>query len=156
MYDKNAMNAELETAQRFFNASTKALDESDASFAPAEGAMTVVRHVAHVAHTIEWYLDGAFSATGMDTNWPEHAKTEEAVTSLAEARQWVEQAFARAFEAVENTAPEQWLEPVQGEIMAGAPRGAIISGIVDHTAHHRGALALCTRLRGKTPPMPYM
>lgn len=156
MYDKQAMSAELKTAQAFFAASTKALDEADASFAPAEGAKSVVLHFAHVAYTIEWYLDGAFSPMGMDTNWEAHRKDEEAVTSLAEARQWIERAFARAQELVEQTPPPQWLEPIHGAIMTGAPRGAIISGIVDHTAHHRGALAVYTRLLGKTPPMPYL
>lgn len=40
-------------------------------------------------------------------------------------------------------------------IMPGSPRIAVISGIVDHTAHHRGSLAVYARLLGKEPPMPY-
>jgi hypothetical protein len=39
--------------------------------------------------------------------------------------------------------------------MGGAPRASIIDGLTDHTAHHRGSLAVYARLRGKTPPMPY-
>jgi uncharacterized damage-inducible protein DinB len=39
--------------------------------------------------------------------------------------------------------------------MGGAPKRAVISGIVDHTAHHRGSLAVYARLRGKVPTMPY-
>ena len=39
--------------------------------------------------------------------------------------------------------------------MGGVPRAAILSGITDHTAHHRGALTVYARLLGKTPPMPY-
>ena len=35
------------------------------------------------------------------------------------------------------------------------PRLGVVSGIVDHTAHHRGSLAVYARLRGKVPPMPY-
>ena len=41
-------------------------------------------------------------------------------------------------------------------IMGGAPRMAIVGGIIDHTAHHRGALSVYARLRGKAPAMPYM
>lgn len=40
-------------------------------------------------------------------------------------------------------------------IMEGAPRLAVVSGIVDHTAHHRGSLAVYARLIGKQAPMPY-
>ena len=40
-------------------------------------------------------------------------------------------------------------------IMEGAPRLSVVSGIVDHTAHHRGSLAVYARLIGKEPLMPY-
>jgi uncharacterized damage-inducible protein DinB len=51
---------------------------------------------------------------------------------------------------------EEWQEPIASGIMGGAPRAAIFSGMADHTAHHRGALAVYARLTGKTPEMPYM
>ena len=41
-------------------------------------------------------------------------------------------------------------------MMAGAPRFAVIEGIQDHTAHHRGALTVYSRLLGMTPSVPYM
>jgi uncharacterized damage-inducible protein DinB len=40
--------------------------------------------------------------------------------------------------------------------MGGAPRLAVFVAIADHTAHHRGALAVYARLNGIVPPMPYM
>ena len=40
--------------------------------------------------------------------------------------------------------------------MGGQPRLAIFGALTDHTAHHRGALSVYTRLLGKVPPMPYM
>jgi uncharacterized damage-inducible protein DinB len=40
-------------------------------------------------------------------------------------------------------------------VMAGQPIGNIVWGMVEHTAHHRGALSVYSRLLGKTPPMPY-
>jgi len=39
--------------------------------------------------------------------------------------------------------------------MGGRPLFEIIGAMVEHTAHHRGALAVYTRLLGKVPPMPY-
>ena len=36
------------------------------------------------------------------------------------------------------------------------PVVAIVGGIEDHTAHHRGALTVYARLLDRVPPMPYM
>jgi uncharacterized damage-inducible protein DinB len=47
------------------------------------------------------------------------------------------------------------MEPITGEIMTGAPKMAVVGAIGDHTAHHRGALAVYARLLGKEPKMPY-
>ena len=40
--------------------------------------------------------------------------------------------------------------------MGGQPVSDVFWGLVDHTAHHRGALTVYARLLGKVPPMPYM
>ena len=40
-------------------------------------------------------------------------------------------------------------------IFGPAPRHTIIGPALDHTAHHRGALAVYLRLRGKKPAMIY-
>jgi uncharacterized damage-inducible protein DinB len=39
--------------------------------------------------------------------------------------------------------------------MGGVPRWSVVSAISDHTAHHRGALTVYSRLLGKVPVMPY-
>ena len=39
--------------------------------------------------------------------------------------------------------------------MGGQPIGDIVWSIVEHTAHHRGALTVYSRLLGKVPIMPY-
>jgi uncharacterized damage-inducible protein DinB len=39
--------------------------------------------------------------------------------------------------------------------MGGQPRHSIIGALIDHTAHHRGALTVYARLLSKVPPMPY-
>jgi uncharacterized damage-inducible protein DinB len=40
--------------------------------------------------------------------------------------------------------------------MGGLPKHAIWTAVLDHTAHHRGALTVYSRLLGKVPAMPYM
>jgi uncharacterized damage-inducible protein DinB len=40
-------------------------------------------------------------------------------------------------------------------IFGDAPRKVVVNAIVDHTAHHRGSLAVYARLLGKAPPMLY-
>jgi uncharacterized damage-inducible protein DinB len=42
-----------------------------------------------------------------------------------------------------------------GPIMGGLPMATSAGAIVEHSAHHRGALTVYSRLLGKTPLMPY-
>jgi uncharacterized damage-inducible protein DinB len=39
--------------------------------------------------------------------------------------------------------------------MSGLPKRTILHGMPDHTARHRGSLAVHVRTLGKVPPMPY-
>jgi uncharacterized damage-inducible protein DinB len=149
--------AELKSAHEYFNRSTRNLTEAHSNFAPAEGMMTAAQQVAHVAHTIDWFFEGAFRAEGFDLNWEEQAKVVGAVTSLDQARTWFDRAIAGAAAKVEAMSDADLLAPiVEGPIMGGVPRFAIVSAVTDHTAHHRGALTVYARLNGVVPPMPYM
>ena len=148
--------AEIENAREFFDRSTRALTEEHAGLVPAPGMMSAAQQVAHAAQTIDWFVEGAFRAEGFDTDFEAHGKALEAYTTLADSRAW----FARAIEAAKATlggkSDAELLAPIaDGPIMGGAPRMAIVSGITDHTAHHRGALTVYARLAGVTPPMPY-
>ena len=148
---------ELKSAHEYFNRSTRNLAEAHSTFAPAEGMMTAAQQVAHAAHTIEWFLEGAFRPEGFDVNWEEQAKIIGACTSLEEARAWFERAVASACAKVEALTDADLLAPIaEGPIMGGVPRIAIFGAITDHTAHHRGALTVYARLNGVVPPMPYM
>jgi uncharacterized damage-inducible protein DinB len=148
---------ELKSAHEYFNRSTRNLTEAHSTFVPAEGMMSAAQQVAHVAHTIDWFLEGAFRPEGFDLNWEEHAKVINAYTSLAKAREWFERAVAAATAKVEASSDADLLTPLpEGPIMGGVPRIAIFGAIVDHTAHHRGALTVYARLQGAVPPMPYM
>lgn len=148
---------EIETAGEFFDRSTSGLKEEHSDFAPAPGMMTVAQQVAHTAQTIDWFMEGAFRPEGFDMDFEGQMKAVMATTSLAAARAWLEKALANAKAVTAGKSDEELLVPLPaGPIMGGMPRTAIYSGIVDHTAHHRGALTVYARLKGITPPMPYM
>ncbi len=147
----------LENAREFFNRSTRNLVEERSTFAPAPGLMTAAQQVAHVAQTIDWFIEGAFRPEGFDTNFEEQAKISMAYTSLTAAREWFEKAVNAAKAAVAGKSDAELLAPLPpGPIMGGVPRFAIFGAITDHTAHHRGALSVYARLDGVVPPMPYM
>ena len=149
--------AELRSAHEFFNRSTRNLTEAQSTFAPAEGMMTAAQQVAHVAQTIDWFVDGAFRPEGFDQNWEDQARVVGGYTSLEKARAWFERAVASARARVASLSDADLLVPLpEGPIMGGLPRFAIFGAITDHTAHHRGALTVYARLNGIVPPMPYM
>ena len=155
--DPSAFVAELKSFKEFFDRSTACLTEEDASFAPVDGVMTVAQTVAHVAQTVDWFFEGAFLPGGFNMDFEKHAAGIAAVDSLAEAREWLERAFASAGKTVLAHSAEEWSEPLPpGPVIGGVPRFAIIGGVNDHTAHHRGALTVYSRLRGHEPAMPYM
>jgi len=154
--DPNPFAAALRHVKECFDRATACFAEADAGFAPVPGVFTVAQHVAHVAQTIDWFLEGAFRPEGFDTDFAAHLARVERVTSLAEARAWLDRAVARGVEILKAQGPAEMARPIApGPVLGGAPRSAILAGITDHTAHHRGALAVYARLRGKIPPMPY-
>ena len=113
---------ELRSIQAFFDRSTRCLTEEDAAFAPAEGTWTVAQQVAHVAQTVDWFVEGAFRPEGFDTDWEKIGAEIARVTSLVEARAWVQAAFARAIEFLGARTPEELAQPLPpGEIMGDSP-----------------------------------
>lgn len=147
----------LESAHEFFNRSTHNLTEAQSTYAPAPGMMTTAQQVAHVAQTIDWFVEGAFRPEGFGQDWEQYASTIAACDSLQKARAWFEQAVAAARAKVAPLSDAELVVPLpEGAIMGGAPRFAVFSAITDHTAHHRGALTVYARLNGIVPPMPYM
>jgi uncharacterized damage-inducible protein DinB len=154
---KEQLLGQLNAAIEFFDRSTRSLDEADSSFAPAEGVFTAAQQVAHTAQTIDWFMEGAFRAEGFEMDFEALDAKVRAITSLTEARAWLASAVNSARQAIESKPEQEWAQPLpEGPIMGGLPRAAILGGITDHTAHHRGALTVYARLRGKVPPMPYM
>jgi uncharacterized damage-inducible protein DinB len=155
--NKEMMLGRVTEMKEYFDRSTRVLEEADSAFTPREGMFTAAQQVAHVAQTIEWFVQGAFAPSGFNTDFEGLDQEVRRVTSLKAARAWMERACAAARKAVETHAEAEWaaLLPA-GPIMGGAPRYAIFPALTDHTAHHRGALTVYSRLLGKVPPMPYM
>lgn len=152
----NDLANQLLTSQDFFQRSTRVLDEGDSEFRPREGMMTVAQQVAHTAQTLDWFIEGVTRLEGFDLDFEKHAQAVAAVTSLAAARQMLESAYANAVQFLRSRSPEDLARPLPpGPIMGGQPTSDIVWSMLDHTAHHRGALTVYSRLVGKVPPMPY-
>ncbi len=148
--------AALNAAQEYFNRSTRNLTEAHAGVVPAPGMMTAAQQVAHAAHTVEWFMQGAFRPEGFDTDFEAHAKVVQGYASLAAARAWFDAAMAAAKATVATKSDAELMALLPpGPVMGGAPRMAVFAGITDHTAHHRGALTVYARVSGVVPPMPY-
>jgi uncharacterized damage-inducible protein DinB len=140
----------------FFERSTRVLEENDSEFRPREEMMTVAQQVAHAAQTLDWFIDGASRPEGFDLNFEEQAKALKELKSLTKARARFTAACERACEFLRSKTPEELARPLPpGPIMGGQPISDIVWSMVEHTAHHRGALTVYSRLLGKVPPMPY-
>ncbi len=154
---KQALLQELKTIELFFDRSTSCLTEEDSGFKPTDEMLTVAHQVAHVAQSVDWFVDGMKSEAGFDMDFEAHWVAVTPIVSLQVAREWVSRSFTEAAKVVEEMTEEQLLSPFpEGIVMGGAPRMAGIDGISDHTAHHRGALTVYSRLLGNIPAMPYM
>lgn len=152
---KEGLIAQLETVREFFRNSTSCLEEKDSAFAPHEGMLTVAQQVAHAAQSVDWFMEGGFGS-GFDMDFEKQMAASNAVESLSAAMERFERSLAKAKAGVEARSDGDLCAPIPaGPVMGGAPRMAVISGIADHTAHHRGALTVYARALGKVPAMPY-
>jgi uncharacterized damage-inducible protein DinB len=157
LYVKAALQGQVASMEEWFNRSTRVLDEADSGFAPKEGVFTTAQQVAHVAQTFDWFVQGAFAEGGFDSNFEAMDQQVRGVTSLGAAREWLAKAVQGAQACIEAHSEQEWQTPLPaGPIMGGMPRMVIFGAIMDHTAHHRGALTVYSRLLGKVPAMPYM
>jgi uncharacterized damage-inducible protein DinB len=148
--------SQLLASQDFFNRSTRLLEEADSQFCPYPGMMTVAQQVAHAAQTLDWFIAGACRPEGFDFDFAAHGKEVAAVTSLAAARAWMDKAYANAVGFFRSHSTEELARPLPaGPVMGGQPIRDIVWAMVEHTAHHRGALTVYSRALGKVPPMPY-
>ena len=155
--DVQGIVGQLMASKEWFDRSSRCLTEADSKAVPAAGQLTAAQQVAHVAQTVDWFIEGAFRPEGFDMDFEAMASEYLEVESLAQAREWLDRSFAHAAEVIGSKSMEELSVPLpEGPVMGGAPRMAIVGAIQDHTAHHRGALTVYSRLCGHVPAMPYM
>jgi uncharacterized damage-inducible protein DinB len=143
-------------SKSFFERSTSVLEEADSEFRPRAEMMTVAQQVAHVAQTLDWFINGVTRPEGFNLNFEEQSKIWRETKSLTVARANFVGACERAIEFLRSKTPKELAYPLPaGPIMGGQPMSEIVWAMVEHTAHHRGALTVYARLLGKIPPMPY-
>ena len=153
---KKMLVSELQGSREFFERSSRCLTEEDSEFRPGEGLFTVAHQMAHVAQTIDWFLEGASRPEGFDLDFEKHSAALQQTRSVAAAREWVQRSYAKVIEYFEGLSDEDLMRPLPpGPVMGGAPLLSIVGAIVDHSAHHRGALTVYSRMKGRVPLMPY-
>ena len=154
---KEMFHGQIASMKEFFERSSRVLEEADSEFAPKPGMFTVSQLVAHSAQTIDWFMQGAFAAEGFAMDFEGMDNEVRKVRSLKAAREWFTRSCADAAKVIDAHSDAEWGGTLaEGPIMGGMPRMAIFGAITDHSAHHRGALTVYSRLLGKVPPMPYM
>ena len=140
---------ELRRSKQYFDRSTSALQEEDAGYAPADGLMHTAGMMAHVAQTVDWFTDAAFTDKGFVMDFEGMGAQAMAVTSLADARKWVDKAYARAIEAVDEVLRRRDHDAVRAQRDHGTdPEGGVRFGDRrPHRASSRRAGHLRSALR---------
>lgn len=154
---KEGLLAELQVSRQFFLNTISCFEEQDSGFVPKDGMYSVAQQVMHTAQVVDWFMEGTFDEKGFDMNFGDFEARIRKCTSLQEALDALNVSYDRAEQTVKDKPESVWMEtfPKDAAIMPGLPKVAIISSIADHTAHHRGSLAVYARLMDKVPPMPY-
>lgn len=146
---------EIQTTRHFFHRSTRCLTEADSGFRATPETMTVAQQVAHTAQTLDWLRDGMFD-DNWDMDFEKAVAVTSAFTSLDAARMELDAAWDRLQARVEAATEEELASSLADNPILGVrPRYSAMNAVVDHTGHHRGALAVYARLAGKVPEMPY-
>ena len=147
--------AELKKSHKYFRTTVSIFEEEDAKFAPQPELYTVAGHIAHAADSVEWFVEGAFGQ-GWNMDFEGLIAAARAVERLDEAVAWLDRAFEKAIATVNAASDEELASPIPDQrIKPGPCRSSIVGAIVDHSAHHRGALTVYARLLGKVPKMIY-
>ena len=152
---KEGLIEQLKTQEKFFLNTIGCLTEEDSAFKPNEEMYTVAQHVGHAAETVDWFLEGAFGDKGFAMDFENYAERMKKYTSFDASVKYFKEAVANGIAKLNEIPNSELTAPITAQIMTGAPKMAVVGAITDHTAHHRGALAVYARLLGKKPRMPY-
>jgi uncharacterized damage-inducible protein DinB len=153
---KEGLIEQVKTVRQFFLNTISCLSEEDSPFAPKPEMYTVAQLVGHTAHTVQWFIDGAFGPSGFDMDFDNYFERMKKYQSLKQGIEEFEKAIEYAIKTIREADEVELIARIpEGQIMAGGPKMAVIGALADHTAHHRGALGVYARLLGKVPQMPY-
>lgn len=152
---KEGLIAQLKMQEKFFLNTISCLTEDDSGFKPKEEMFTVAQHIGHTAETIDWFFEGAFGDKGFDMNFENYAEKMKKYTSFDKSTKYFKEATENGIKKLQALSKDELLYPIKAEIMKGEPKMVIVNAIVDHSAHHRGALSVYARLLDKKPQMPY-
>lgn len=147
--------AQLRQEQHFFNNIANGFAPEHGGFRPRPEMMCVAEQIAHVASTVDWFREAAFGS-GFRMDFENLAKAYLGRESLEEARAALARAYDE-FAALLSAQSEAALGALlpDNPILGRVPRFAVLAANADHTAHHRGALAVYQRLLGFAPKMVY-
>ena len=98
---KQVLLNQIKASKEYLDRATSVLTEADSTISPTEGMMTAAQQIAHVAHTVDWFIEGVFGA-GFDMDFEGSLETIGKVTSLTEARAWCTRAFDAALATIES------------------------------------------------------
>lgn len=145
----------LRQERKFLGNILKDFRPEHGEFRPAPGMMTVQQQIRHIAHTVHWFREGAFGK-GFSMDFAAAAAELEIPKTLAEALAELNETYERFITFVEPLDAEALSAPMpDNPIFGPAPRAIVIPACMDHSAHHRGALAVYLRLLGIVPTMIY-
>src|SRR5512141_2774677 len=102
----NLYTHQLLASQEFFERSTRVLEEADSQFRPQAGMMTAAQQVAHVAQTLDWFVEGASRPEGFNLDFAALGAALENVTSLAAAREMLKKAYANSLAFFQSAGQE--------------------------------------------------
>jgi len=152
---KDGIISSLKNQRAFFMNTIECFSEEDSLFKPKEEVYTVAQHIGHAAEMYDWFIEGAFGGNGFDMNFDNYAEEMKKYTSFNECVEQFNTSVENAIAKIESLSEEELMQPITSEPMKGAPKMYVVYALADHTAHHRGALAVYARLIGKEPKMPY-
>lgn len=152
---KKRVIGHLKSQEKFFLNTISCFTDADSGFRPDKKMYTIAQHIGHAAETIEWFVEGVFVRNEFDMNFENYSERVKKYTSFDECVNYFKEATAKGIEIIDKVSDSELLAPITAQIMTGDPKMDVVWAITDHTAHHRGVLAVYARLLGKVPQMPY-
>jgi uncharacterized damage-inducible protein DinB len=148
---------QLRASQAFFERTLSCMREEDGTYQPHETAFSTIAQVAHAAQTVDWFMEGVREGGSFSVDFEAMEKELAETKTLRAAKAWFHRSMALAIQAAEEKPESFWKSHLpEGPMFSGEPRSFALGGILDHNAHHRGAISVYARLCGHKPAMPYM